>query len=408
MPAPDNYAYRLQSKEPHIITLTLLSAFAAMGAILMTPALPKIAKYFNISIGLSQLTVTIFLLGYAIGQLIYGPLANRFGRKPALFIGIALATAGSLFSILSSPVESFHLLIVGRFLEAVGASAGLVISFTIINDFYYPEQIRRIMGLLMLAFAIMPGLGIAIGGVLVEYIDWQACFYFLLLYGLVLILPVVRLSETLVEVDHHALHYKHLFKNYFKIFRNKKLVGFSLCTGFSNACIYVFGAEGPFIGIQVLNIRPAIYGLLGLTPFIGTLVGSLALLRLTRMHPLLILKIAFLLELSATLIMFAFFKFNVVTLLTLLIPMGFLCVGHPILCGTALPLAMLQTKEKANSTAVMNFVSMSMPVLITLLLGRLHVADPWIMPFIFFISLSLMACSYFFLCTGKEKNESLD
>ena len=166
MSAPDKDTYRLQRKEPHIITLTLLSAFAAMGAILMTPALPQIAKYFNISIGLSQLTITSFLLGYAIGQLFYGPLANRFGRKPAVFIGIALATVGSLFSILSSPVESFHLLILGRFLEAVGASAGLVISFTIINDFYYPKQIRRIMGILLFTFAIMPGLGIAIGGII--------------------------------------------------------------------------------------------------------------------------------------------------------------------------------------------------------------------------------------------------
>lgn len=260
----------------------------------------------------------------------------------------------------------------------------------------------------MLAFALMPGLGIAIGGVLVEYIDWQACFYFLLLYGLLLIFPVVRLCETLVEIDHNALHYKHLFKNYLKIFRNKKLIGFSLCAGLSSACIYVFGAEGPFIGIEVLHIRPAIYGLLGLTPFIGTLIGSLVLLRITHVRSLLVLKIAFLLELSAAFIMFVFFKFNVVTLLTLLVPMGFLCIGHSILSGTVLPLAMRQTEEKANSTAVMNFIAMSMPVLITLLLGLLHIAASWIMPFIFFISLTLMACCYFFLCTGKEKNESLD
>ena len=222
-------------------------------------------------------------------------------------------------------------------------------------------------------------------------------------YGLVLIFPVVRLSETLVEIDRHALHYKHLFKNYLKMFRNKKLIGFSLCVGFSSACIYVFGAEGPFIGIQVLHIRPAIYGLLGLTPFIGTLIGSLVLLRLTHINSLLVLKIAFLLELSTTFIMFVFFKFNVIALLTLLLPMVFLCMGHSILSGTALPLAMRQTEEKANSTAVTNFVAMSMPVLITLLLGLLHIAKSWIMPFFFFISLSLMACSYFFLCIGKEK-----
>src|SRR5215471_11711867 len=94
--------FKLLGKEPHIVSLMLLSAFAGMGAILMTPALPQIAKYFNISTGTSQLTVTSFLLGYALGQLIYGPIANKFGRKPAFFLGIAIATLGSIFSILSS------------------------------------------------------------------------------------------------------------------------------------------------------------------------------------------------------------------------------------------------------------------------------------------------------------------
>ena len=102
--------YKLDTKEPHIIALIVLSAFASMGALVMTPALPQISKYFAISIQQTQLTVTSFLFGYAVGQLIYGPIANRFGRKKALYIGIVIATIGSLFSILSSPTESFHLL----------------------------------------------------------------------------------------------------------------------------------------------------------------------------------------------------------------------------------------------------------------------------------------------------------
>lgn len=93
------------SKEPHLLSLMLLSAFAVMGAIILTPDLPKITSFFHISTGTSQLSVSIFLLGYAGGQLIYGPLANRYGRKPALYIGIVVATVGSLFSILSSPIE---------------------------------------------------------------------------------------------------------------------------------------------------------------------------------------------------------------------------------------------------------------------------------------------------------------
>src|SRR3990167_8580547 len=178
--------YRLDVKKPHLLTLMFLSAFASMGAVLMMPALPEIASHFGIHTSTAQLAVTYFLLGYAVGQLIYGPLANRYGRKYAIYVGIVIATLGSIFSILSSPLNSFHLLVLGRFLEAAGSSAGLAVSVAMINDYYFEEDARRILGLLMLAFAIIPGIAIAIGGALVQFINWEACFYYLLIYGLLL------------------------------------------------------------------------------------------------------------------------------------------------------------------------------------------------------------------------------
>lgn len=117
---------------------------------------------------------------------------------------------------------------------------------------------------------------------------------------------------------------------------NKKLVGYALCSGFSSACIYVFGAEGPFIGIHLLHIAPASYGLLGLTPFIGTLLGCVINIRLTQVSGAYMLKFAFLLELIATLIMLLSFLFHMINLATLLLPMGLLCIGHPILAGAEL------------------------------------------------------------------------
>lgn len=386
--------HRLTSKEPHVVSLMLLSAFAAMGAIIMTPALPQIAGFFGESVGTTQLAVTSFLLGYAVGQLIYGPLANRYGRKIALYVGIIIASGGSLFSILSSFTDSFTLLITGRFLEAIGSSAGLAISFAMINDFYFEEQARKVTGLLMLAFAIVPGVATAVGGVLVQYFDWRACFYFLLIYGLLLLIPTYRLPETMIEKDLHATKIKNIFFNYTEKFLNKKLIGFACIAGFSSACIYVFGAEGPFIGIHILHTPPAIYGILSLMPFIGTFIGALIVVRLSRLNPLMVFKIAFLIEFTAAVVLFLLFIFHFVSLITLLIPMGFFCIGHPIIGGTILPLAMKQSADKANASAVMNFSSCSMPVIMTFLMGMLHVPYAWIMPVIFLIALGLMISLY--------------
>lgn len=386
--------YRIDVKKPHLLTLMFLSAFASMGAVLMMPALPEISAHFGIHTSTTQLAVTFFLLGYAVGQLIYGPLANRFGRKYAIYVGIVIATIGSIFSIVSSPLESFHLLVLGRFLEAVGSSAGLAVSIAMINDFYFEAEARRIMGLLMLAFAVIPGLAIAIGGTLVQFLHWQSCFYFLLLYGLMLIIPTIQLPETNLMPDIHALKYDHIFRNYFKHFKIKKLIGFSVMMGFSGACVYVFGAEGPFIGIHLLHVQPAIYGLLALTPYLGTLAGSIIVVRLSKINPLSVLKLAFILELFASVIMFTLFSFHIISLLTMLIPMGLFCIGHPIISATAISLGMQQTDDKSNGSSIVNFVSICVPVLMTFLLTAIHSQEAIVMPIIFLIGMVLMAISF--------------
>lgn len=386
--------YRLCGKRPHLITLMLLSAFASMGAILMMPALPEIASHFHIRMSTTQLAVTCFLLGYSIGQLIYGPLANRFGRKNAIYAGIVIATIGSIFSILSSPLDSFHLLILGRFLEAIGSSAGLAVSVAMINDYYFEEQARRILGLLMLAFAIIPGVAIAIGGALVQFINWEACFYYLLLYGLLLIYPTHRLPETNIKPDFFALNYRHLFPNYWHQFNIKKLMGFSLICGFSGGCVYVFGAEGPFIGIHILHIQPAVYGMLALMPYIGTFCGSVIVIRLSKLNAHSVLKIAFLFEIVATLIMLILFLYHVVSLPALLIPMAIFCIGQPIISATGISLATQQTTDKSNGSAVVNFIMLFVSVVMTLMLGIIHTESALIMPVIFLIALLCMAITF--------------
>lgn len=392
--------FRLNMREPHLVSLIILSAFASMGAVLITPALPEMVTYFQISEGHAQLIVTLFLVGYAAGQLIYGPLANRYGRKPAFYTGIVIATIGSIISILSAPVHSFPLMLVGRLLEALGSSAGLVTSFTIISDFYYPEQSRKIISYMMMAFAIVPGVALFFGGLIAQYLHWETCFYFLLVYGLVLFYPAYTLPETLQNKDLYAVKIKRIKRSYFEVFSNKVLITYSLLFGMSCMLPYVFSADGPFIGIHKIGLSAGSYGMIALIPTFGMLVGSILSAQLTQRFSAnrLIAAGAFL-ELFAAIVMLCLFSLGVVSSYSLFVPMFFIFIGHAFVSGNGSSSAMYFAVDKANGSAVMSFICVGMPVVGTLILALLNVQTPMVMPIIFICAI---VCLLFLLFTVRK------
>src|SRR5262245_5450852 len=113
------------SEHPSFFTLILLISFASVNAVLFTPALPAIAHYFNVTNDTAQLTMIWFLVGYTLGQLAYSPFANRYGRKPALFLGIGLQIISSVLCVISGYLHLYFILITGRFLLALGSGVGL-------------------------------------------------------------------------------------------------------------------------------------------------------------------------------------------------------------------------------------------------------------------------------------------
>ncbi|OGT31543.1 MAG: hypothetical protein A3E87_00320 [Gammaproteobacteria bacterium RIFCSPHIGHO2_12_FULL_35_23] len=383
--------YRLDQKEPALITLIVMSSFASMGAVIFTPALPAIADYFKVSDGHSQLTVTLFLVGYALGQLIYGPLSNRFGRKKAFYIGIMVATLGSLISIFSEPLNSFGFLILGRMLEALGSSAGLVISFTIINDHYFPEQARRIISYMTLAFAVVPGVALFIGGLLISHFHWISCFYFLLIYGLLLAIPVSRLMETAKKIDLRALYFKDILINYSIAFKNKTLRYISLFFGLSAMCIYGYAASAPFIAIHDLGISPEKFGIIGLIPFIGTGLGSLVSAHLSKtLSAKTVIKMGWAIEAIASLFFAILFYLGIISFLILIIAGFVFMFGGCLVMSNCTSIATSKLDDKANASAVMNFINVGMSVFGTFLLAITPGDAVFKLPGIFILALVCM------------------
>ncbi len=174
-------------REPSLWILLLLVSFASISAVLFTPSLPELTEKLHITPSQAQFTITIFLIGYGIGNLPYGPLSNRYGRKPAIYTGIILALVGSGLIVLVDYFQAFWLFLVGRFFLALGSSAGLTLAFTMVGDCYQKKVLAKKISYFMLVFAMGPGISIAIGGFLTTHFKWVSCFYFLILYSLFLL-----------------------------------------------------------------------------------------------------------------------------------------------------------------------------------------------------------------------------
>jgi len=164
----------------------LFCSVYAVAALLFTPAIPHLSTFFDVTANEVQLTIYLYLLGYACGQLIYGPLSNRIGRKPAIYIGLSIAVVGALLCGLAGVSHSFALLLIARVLLALGAACGYALTFTIIHDYYDHEQARKVIPKVAVGWVVLPYLGITLGGFLVQYLGWMSTFYFLTLYVLVI------------------------------------------------------------------------------------------------------------------------------------------------------------------------------------------------------------------------------
>ena len=335
--------------------LFILVSFGSVSAVLCTPALPSIQAFFGISVGSSQAIITSYLAGYALGQLPYGPLANGIGRKKTLYIGISLASFGSLLCAISSSFHSFSLLIIARFIQALGACVGLKMSFTMVLDRYDSKAATQYISKFLAAFAIMPGIASAIGGALVQRFEWESCFYFLSFFGLCLLLLVTRLPETALSIDRKALNFKAIIHGYRLKLKNHRLLLSGALVGSGTAVIYVFAARAPFIGIQLIGMDPEFFGLLNCIPSLGMLIGAFStswMIRRFSEFPLLRLGIVFCLIPTCGMILS--FLFLPLSFWSLFIPVSLIYIADAWVFTMGSSLGLMSAKNKSNASAVFN------------------------------------------------------
>ncbi len=382
----------MQPLKPQFLTLLLLVSFGSVGAVLFTPALPALQQFFQVSVGQAQLTMTSYLLGYALGQLPYGPLANGIGRKKTLYIGISLSILGSLLCVVSGWLHSFESLIVARFLQALGATAGLKMSYTMVSDTLEQADTTRTISRFTLAFAVVPGLGIAIGGLLTEWFNWESCFYFLALFGIFMLFLSTRLPETAKSIDRSHLKPKAIIEGYLLKFKNRTLILCAFMMGCGGAVIYICAAKAPFFGINLFGLSPDIFGIYNLIPALGMIIGSFTAAALIGRFPITkIIVSTTTIALFATLTMLIPFAIKP-SAASLFLPMVLIYMAQSIAFANVASYGLSTAKNKSNASAMFNFINISTIVIGVLLAEFIYPESALALPlfFIVFFAIALL------------------
>lgn len=350
-------SYKFPTAPPSLWTLIFLLSFPAVAAIFFTPSLPAIMEEFQLSKAEVSLAVTAFLLCYGVSQLLYAPIANKFGRKNALYVGIFLAIVSSLLGAFSADV-SFRLLVFARALQGLGSGAGLNITFTIINDFYYKEQARRILPLVSLSFATLPVLAMVVAGVFTTYISWKSVFYAFALYSLFILWRVKDLPETYCKKSAQELTIKRALLHYSKGIVDPRLVSYSLLFGCTTSMIYLFAANAPILVVERWGYSASFYGLLSLIPSLGYVSGNLLARGLSSIaQPRNVMALGIVLMLTATSFMQHFWE--QLGIMSLFIPAYFLYVGIPLSHTNASLLATTHFEDRSSGSSIMSFCNVT-------------------------------------------------
>ena len=292
-----------------VVILGLLAMLMPLSIDMYLPAMPQIAREFGVAPGSVQMTLNLYILGFAIGQLVYGPLADSYGRKPVIVLGTLIFACAAAACALSHSIDQ---LILMRFLHGLSAAAASVVINALMRDSYSKEDFSRMMSFVMLITTIAPLLAPIIGGWLLLLWNWHAIFWALSLAALITtVLVVTQIRETLKPEQRQRFHLRTTLGNFVTLVRHKRAFSYMLASGFSFAGLFTFLNAGPFVYIEVNHVSPQNFGYyFGLNVvflFVMTLVNSRAV---RRFGPLAMFRLGLLIQFSMGLWLLVVSAFN--------------------------------------------------------------------------------------------------
>lgn len=259
--------------------LTALAAFAALSNNMYLPSFPAMARVLNVPISSVLLTLSAFFIGFAVGQLLYGSVADRFGRRPVLLLGLAGYVAASAACAAAPDITT---LIGARAVQGLAAAASQVLARAIVRDIYPPDRAARMLSIMAAVFTLAPAFAPVLGGFLQSWFGWRAIFMTQTAIGVTVgAITWWGLGETLRERDPGALDPMRMLHNYRAISASPIFLGYTFAFAFIFAGMFAFHSSSSFVFIDLFGFGPEMYGVFFMIIALGYFLGSLASARIT-------------------------------------------------------------------------------------------------------------------------------
>jgi len=263
---------RARSDAELIILLALLAAIGPLSIDTYLPAMPAIAVELQVPSAVIEQSLSAYFVGLAAGQVVCGPLSDRFGRRPILLGGLALYLLATVLCVLA---PTAHLLIVGRALQGLGASAMPAASRAVVRDMWSGNRAARAMSFVMMAMAFAPIIAPLLGGQIFVYLGWRAIFWLMFAFGLLLVaLVLLRLPETHGPERRGDVRLLDHFIAYRLVLSSARGWAYLLAGGLSYAIMFGYIIGSPYVYIEFFGVRPDVFGLYFGLNVVGLTLGN--------------------------------------------------------------------------------------------------------------------------------------
>ena len=357
------------------IFLFLISCLGQISSDLYLPALPAIRTAFGTTNHLMQLSLAIYMFGFSVSQLFYGPISDHLGRKKPLTIGLAICMIGTLLCQLSSNVS---LLIIGRFIQGAGAGSGAALYLSITSDVYQGNRLAKIGSFLNISRVVLLACSPLIGSYLLRAFHWKACFIFLFVYaGICFVGSLTVLRETNHNINADKIYFFRTIKNIAILFKHRIFISYTFCVMLAFGGILAWLTTLPFLLQDVVHLTPVEFGwtaaIAGLFFIVGGFINAMIVehFGLRRM-----LMIGLLIMLLGSIVMLFYGLMHKIDTLVIMIPVVIYIIGSSFVFSNAYAGAMVSFTEGVGTAAsVYGFLQIIGGSISSFLMSMMHTYD---------------------------------